>query len=858
MAGVFLPARVWYNDSRIEGHVTSKSNIHRTSRPAVPAVAALVAVWFGVGLFVLLGPWSVAFAQGVGQFGERDAVQSAGGFWRSASMGGPLTPLDAVVSAGALIALLILAARYRGSSGLRFVIIALSAVLMIRYLAWRGFYTLNVQEPVGFGLSLALFLAELYGFGGTLFFYLQTYKSSPPRTIPPLDPNRCPTVDVFVTIFDEPIDVLRRTLVACQAMEYPSDRMKVYVLDDGARAEVRQLAASLGCAYFSRSTRVHAKAGNLNHALGQSAGEIVVTFDTDHVPVRTFLTETLGAFEDEKVAFVQTPHHFSNPDIFQRNLRLEDKLVNEQSLFFRVVQPGRDARNSAFYTGSGGIFRRRCLEEIGGFATDSVTEDIHTSILLHAKGYRSVYFNKVLTSGLAPETYASFLIQRQRWARGAFQIFLSRHNPLLIRGLTFTQRVDYFASMYYFLHGPARLLYIMAPLALLLFGRYVIFADPLTLLTFYLTAYVGTLVAFSTLTRGFCNPFWADVYETVMSFYLTGTVIGSILFRRRSVFHVTPKGIRSGKTVFRLLPSLPYLVLSGALAVGIGMGLVEIFRWRALDSAIVVSMLWAGYNLFVCATAAAAARERPQRRTAPRLERDFACQLVADNVILPAQAVDLSETGVRLVHNQPRSLPELVEVHLAGAVRDQPGVKGRVIRNDVLDRASAVVGIEFRDLSERQLRAIILQMYSDPSMWDKQPEIDTSAWRSFLLLGSSLVHAFGKDIESLRRRDPRSPLEIPCEVISRDVVLSGATENISQAGLLIRLREGSRTVPEVCSVRLIPGSDVLTFQGRIVWKAPKGMPVRAGVRLDERVSPFLLSWMEFAKASRASMGGPGR
>jgi hypothetical protein len=299
-------------------------------------------------------------------------------------------------------------------------------------------------------------------------------------------------------------------------------------------------------------------------------------------------------------------------------------------------------------------------------------------------------------------------------------------------------------------------------------------------------------------------------------------------------------------------------VLTGALAVGIGMGLVEILRWRALDSAIVVSMLWAGYNLLVCATAAAVARERPQRRTAPRLQRDFACELVADSAVLPAQAVDLSETGVRLVHGQPRSLPESVEVRLADAVGAHHAVKGRVVRNDVLDTNRALVGIEFRDLSERQLREVILQMYCDPSMWDKTPVIDTSAWRSFLLLGSSLVHAFGKDIESFRRRDPRSRLEIPCEVIARDVVISGATENISQAGLLIRLRTGGGAVPDVCSVRLIPGSDVLTFQGRVVWKAPKGMPVRAGVQLDERVSPFLISWMEFARGARASAAGTGR
>ncbi|MEW6683741.1 MAG: glycosyltransferase [Nitrospirota bacterium] len=816
---------------------------------AVPSLGwSLVAGVFVIAVFLV--------PVGMTVWGADSTSPSASEFWRSALMGGPVTLLDVVVSGVALAALLILVARYRGPSRLQWVIVAISLVLSVRYLVWRGLYTLNTEEPIGLGLSLTLFLAELYGFGGTLFFYLQILKPTQ-RTIPPVDVDRCPSVDVFVTIFDEPVEVLRRTLVACLAMEYPADRRKIYVLDDGGRQETRLLAASLGCVYLSRSTRVHAKAGNLNHALAQSAGEIVVTFDTDHIPVRTFLKETLGAFDDPKVAFVQTPHHFSNPDIFQRNLRLEDKLVNEQDLFFRVVQPGRDGRNSAFYTGSGGIFRRRYLEEIGGFATDSVTEDIHTSLLLHAKGYRSIYFNKVLTSGLAPETYTSFLTQRQRWARGAFQIFLSRHNPLLIRGLTLVQRIDYFASMYYFLHGPARLVYIAAPLALLLFGQYIIYADPLTLLTLYLTAYVGTLVAFSAMTRGFCNPFWADVYETVMSFYLTGTLIGSVLFRRRSVFHVTPKGIRSSRSVFRFLPSLPYIVLTGALAAGIGFGLVELFKWRAADSAIVVSLLWAGYNLLVCAAAAAVARERPQRRTAPRLEREFSCELLADSVVLPARVVDLSEAGIRLLHSQPRSLPEAVEVRLIDAAGERTAVSGRVVRNDLLDKQRAIVGIEFRELSESQLRHVILQMYSDPGIWAGRPHVDTSAWRSFLWLGTSLFHAFGRDIQSFRRRDPRSPVEIPCEVISRDMVLSGATENISEAGLLIRLRDLTGSVPEVCSVRLIPGSDVLTLRGRIVWKAPKGLPVRAGVQLEERVSPFLLSWIEFAKSSRSGVGGGG-
>jgi cellulose synthase (UDP-forming) len=411
-------------------------------------------------------------------------------------------------------------------------------------MVWRGLYTLNTEDPVSLGASLAVFVAELYGVGGMAFFYLQVINPLQ-RSTARSDVGARPTVDVFVTICDEPIDILRRTLVACQAMEYPADRKRIFVLDDAGRADVRQLAARLGCVYLSRPTHEHAKAGNLNFALAHSHGALVLIFDTDHVPVRTFLLETVGQFEDLKVAIVQTPHHFYNPDLFQRNFRLQDRLVNEQDLFFQVVQPGRDRHNSVFFCGSGGIFRRAALDEIGGFATASVTEDIHTSVLLHAKGYRSVYVNKRLAAGLAPESYASYLRQRQRWTRGHLQIFLSAHNPLFVRGLTVAQRIDYFASIYYFLLGPARMVFLLAPLVYLLFGKYVVVTDLTSLLTFYVAHYIGGVVASGVLARGFRNPFWGDLYETVMSVPLTSTTVATVLLRRPWPFLVTPKGIRS-------------------------------------------------------------------------------------------------------------------------------------------------------------------------------------------------------------------------------------------------------------------------------------------------------------------------
>jgi cellulose synthase (UDP-forming) len=188
-----------------------------------------------------------------------------------------------------------------------------------------------------------------------------------------------PTVDVMVTVVHEPLDILKRTLVGCVNQEYPKGRFTVYVLDDGHRDEVRELATSLGCAYLRRPDRsLHAKAGNLNHALKRSSGELLALFDVDHVPVTSFLKETVGFFQDPTVAFVQTPHHFYNPDIFQRNLHLEQELKNEQALFFRMVQSGRNRHNRAFFAGSSGLFRRSPLEEIGGFQTQTISEDLYT------------------------------------------------------------------------------------------------------------------------------------------------------------------------------------------------------------------------------------------------------------------------------------------------------------------------------------------------------------------------------------------------------------------------------------------------------------------------------------------------
>ena len=204
------------------------------------------------------------------------------------------------------------------------------------------------------------------------------------------------------------------------------------------------------------------KQGNLNHALTQTHGELIAVFDTDHIPVTTFLTETVPFFADPQIGFVQTPHHFYNQDIFQRAPAAGPRIPNEQDLFNHAIQGGRQGWQGALFVGSGAVFRRSAIAELNGFNLMSITEDIHTSQHLHARGWKSAFVDKNLAVGLTAENLASYIVQRRRWMLGCLQIFF-KDNPLLCRGLSLRHRLGYFASLYYFFFPIARVVFLGHP-----------------------------------------------------------------------------------------------------------------------------------------------------------------------------------------------------------------------------------------------------------------------------------------------------------------------------------------------------------------------------------------------------------
>ena len=315
----------------------------------------------------------------------------------------------------------------------RNLVVGILAVLTVRYLTWRSLSTLNLSTPLNGVFSLSLFFLELLLLLGgmiQLVLLLRVRDRRPEAdrfAIDVVSGAFTPTVDIMIPTYNEPPLILRRTIIGCQALAY--EAKTIYVLDDTRRPEIAALAASLGCAYVTRPDNHHAKAGNLNHAIARTNGELIVVFDADFVPTKNFLTRTVGFFQEAQVALVQTPQSFYNPDPIARNLGLEQILTPEEEVFYRQIQPMRDGAGGVICSGTSFVVRRSALIETGCFVTESLSEDFFTGIRLTARGYRLLYLNEKLSAGLAAESIADQALQRIRWAQGTLQHFLCKPIP---------------------------------------------------------------------------------------------------------------------------------------------------------------------------------------------------------------------------------------------------------------------------------------------------------------------------------------------------------------------------------------------------------------------------------------------
>jgi len=518
----------------------------------------------------------------------------------------------------------------------RIFFIILAGLISFRYFTWRTTVTLIFSDPLDTAGMLLLYAAELYAFWNLILgMFINIWPVEHEVKPLPEDTRDYPTVDIFIPTYTEPEEIVKITAVAATEIDYPKDKFNIYILNDGSTVSrrnnpklskeawkrhysLKKLASELGINYLTRDGNTHAKAGNLNHALNNSSGDIILILDCDHVPTSDILEKTVGAFlEDEKLFLVQTPHFFINPSPVERNMD-NIHVPYESDMFFCVMQCGFNTWNSSYFCGSAALLRRKYLMEIGGVSGDSITEDAETSVVLHGKGYSSAYVNKPLICGLSPETFDDYILQRTRWCKGMLQIFIL-HNPLLSKGLSLTQRLCYFNSCLFWFFSFSRVTFFLAPAMFLVLGLRVYYATLPEILAYAIPHLFSVYIIMYFFYGKYRLPFVSEIYESVQSIFLFPAIISVLLHPQKPTFQITPKGKQLDATYLNNMASTFFIVVLANLAA------LPFAAYRWIENplyrdVIILASSWCVYNIIVSVSSLGAFWEKKQIRRTHRIE----------------------------------------------------------------------------------------------------------------------------------------------------------------------------------------------------------------------------------------------
>lgn len=644
------------------------------------------------------------------------------------------------VTAMVVVVIIAVLKMFRREGALRAIVLALGTAVVLRYVYWRTTTTIPpVDELANFVPGVLLYIAEIYS---VFMLFLSLFVVSDPferprRTLTADNPR--PTVDVFVPSLNEGAQLLATTLSAAKQMDYPADKLNVYLLDDGGtdqrvgsddplraaaalrrRRELMQLCAELDVHYVTRSANEHAKAGNLNNGLTRSEGEFVVVFDADHAPSRDFLNETLGYFEDDQRLFlVQTPHFFINPDPLEHNLGTWNRMPSENEMFYGAIQKGLDKWNASFFCGSAAVMRRAALEQAGGFSGASITEDCETALALHSQGWNSAYVDRPMIAGLQPETFASFIGQRSRWCQGMMQIMILK-NPMLTKGLSLAQRFCYLSSMAFWFFPVARLIFLFAPLCYLFFGASIFDASGAEFAAYTLTYLAVNILLQNYLWGRVRWPFISELYETIQSVYLVRALGATLIRPRRPNFRVTAKGETNAHSRISELGA-PFYVIFFILVAGVGATV-----WRVLaepfaaDIALVVGG-WNLFNLLMVGAALGVVAERRQLRSSQRIAIGRPAEIIRGDRVIAAKIDDVSIAGARVL--VPASLMRQIEPGETVTLRFQTLASlsdnelPLTIHSVMPHEGGAALGAAFAVTEARQYRLVADLVFANSQEW---------------------------------------------------------------------------------------------------------------------------------------------
>ena len=595
----------------------------------------------------------------------------------------------------------------------RFLIFGLCILLSWRYLAWRFAATIPPLSPTLDSLYPWTFaiLETVMMVGATisLLTLSRTIDRSGEATRhgPWLDGlPRPPRVDVLIATYNEEVSILRRTVVGALGIDYPN--LRVWVLDDGRRPWLKELCQAKGVGYLTRPDNRHAKAGNINHAVAVLCNapdppEFVAVLDADFVPQRNFLLRTMPLFHEESVGLVQTPQHFFNNDPIQANLLIANVWPNEQCFFFDHVLPSKDAWGAAFCCGTSSVIRVQALQQVGGFATTSVTEDFLVTLKLHCAGWRTIYLNESLSTGLAPEGIKEYLTQRSRWCLGFMQIVRSPFGPFCRGRLNLALRIGLFDTFIYWVFSFFfRFICLIIPIIYWFTGLKVASASMDQIARYFLPYYLSVIIAFGWATSGLMKPILTDVSNLLPMFELMKASVIGLTRPHGHPFKVTAKGGRRD----RLIVCWPMIFQFGSIAVLTVLGMlygsfIDFAPSHDRFDAKLINIVWSIYNVVVIGLTISVCIELPRYRREERFAIAETVRVRAGDDLFTARLSDLSVSGARIEAPRPRGETEVtLTVHQVG------DVPARIVRGS--ERTFAVEFI----ITDHARDALIRKLFS--------------------------------------------------------------------------------------------------------------------------------------------------
>lgn len=696
-----------------------------------------------------------------------------------------------------LIFILVIVRKYTAFNNAagRILIIVLGTFISFRYMSWRIADTLIYTGPIDYLMMSVLFIAELEVFTVHLAgLFTSAWPMRRPHRIFEYDELTCPSVDVYIPTYVEPEELVEITIIACTQIDYPPSKLNIYILDDGAtqqrcedrvigpaclerRKTLEAYATKHRVTYITREKNEGAKAGNINHALDQTSGDIILVLDCDHVPTQDILRRTVGYFEeDEKLYLVQTPHFFINPDPIEKNVGSFHSAPSENEMFYRGNLPAVDLWNSSFFCGSAGLLRRSCLLEIGGISGETITEDAESSLMLHAKGFRSLYVPRPMVCGLSPETFSDFILQRSRWCQGMLQMGFLK-NPFLIPGLSFAQRICYTNVYLFWFFGFARFVFFVAPTVYLLFDIKIYHASIEQVFAYAFPHLIASFLVTSYLFGKYRWPLFSDLYESVQSIFLLSAVIGVIKNPRKPTFMVTPKGVLHEDDFLSPLAK-PFYILFIIMLVSVPVSFYKLIYYPEFKDGVIICLGWLSINLAIAIASLGIFWEKRQIRHVHRSWAEGSVDIhnISNELVFSEELSDLSVDGLGFTMKEKNRIK--VDDRLGISIKDSYGKNHQlfVLVKRVLIKGKGasgedeyIVGCEYenRDLN---LGEIVALVYGDSKRWldfwyrdTKTPSIFHVA-RDFVYLGGrGLKHGLS---ELLRLFKPFMKTHIKVEIES--------------------------------------------------------------------------------------------